>query len=385
MSRAAQEGRFTGGIVPFGYRVEGAKEKAHLVPDEEPFWGETSAAELVRQIYAWLCSGKSCYWIADHLNDLSVPTAYVKDGRLLKDSRGRRTKATQGKWRPGRIRSLVVNPVYKGELAYGRRSKRQREVIVAPVASLVPADVWETAQKALTANRILRRRAKYINVLRSVVVCGTCGLNYSAAAGRGDVVWLRCNGQITHRGKIQGRCPSKSIKLGDLRPIVLADIEGFLRDPGPILDELAAAQVETAAAMGEAERLALEAAIASAPKQRKLILERLRLGKITEAECDEQLDEIARSEEQQRRRLAELTPVERDDEPDLDLLTEIRQLLDAGLDDVRWQEIVHHLVRRIVVHTEYVGGKKRARIVVDYRFPGVAATSTGKGSWRRRA
>src|SRR5581483_5253428 len=118
MERAAREGRYCGGIVPFGFRVEGKKQTARLVPDEEPFWGETSAAELVRQMYAWLLEGRSCYWIADHLNAVAVPTHYVRDGRLLRDSQGRRTRATQGKWRPGRIRNLVVNPVYKGELRY---------------------------------------------------------------------------------------------------------------------------------------------------------------------------------------------------------------------------------------------------------------------------
>jgi len=389
MTRAAREGRYTGGIVPFGFIVDGAKQSARLAPDERPFWGETSAAELVRQMYAWLLEGRSCYWIADHLNDLGVPTHYTRDGRLLKDSQGRRTKRTQGVWRPGRVRNLVVNPVYKGELTYGRRAKNRREVIVAQVPPLVPEDVWDLAQQTLQQNRIIRRRAESrVNVLRSVVICAICGLHYSATAGRDDIVWLRDNGQIAHRGKIQGRCPSKSIKLSDIAPVVLADIETFLRDPGEIIDELRNTRDETSgAATAEAERIAIEGRLATVPQQRKAILGRLRNGKISEAECDDELDDIARLEEKLRRRLAELMPApEPDDAVDADLLAEIRRRLDAGLDDLLWQEVVQHLVRSIVVHTETDGtGKKSARIVVSYRFPAVAPTDTGRGSSPRRA
>jgi hypothetical protein len=220
-----------------------------------------------------------------------------------------------------------------------------------------------------------------------VIVCGTCGLKYSAAAGRGGTVWLRCNGQITHRGKIHGRCPSKSIKLSDLAPLVQADIERFLRNPGDdLIDDLAEAEsLSSAAAALEAERIGLESAIASAPKQRKQIMDLMRRGTISDGECAEQLDDIARTEEQQRRRLAELLPAESPDEPDADLLQEITQRIDAGFDDLLWQEIVQHLVRRIVVQSKGKGRAKRARIVIEYRFPGVDATDRGTGSSQPRA
>jgi hypothetical protein len=62
-----------------------------------------------------------------------VPTHYARDGR------GVRGAVTQGQWRAGRIRNLVVNPVYKGSLTYGRRidqrsprtAKRGHEIITA--------------------------------------------------------------------------------------------------------------------------------------------------------------------------------------------------------------------------------------------------------------
>src|SRR5262249_51731413 len=46
MERAAREGRYCGGIVPLGYRVEGKKQYAHLVPSDLPIYHEWTEADL---------------------------------------------------------------------------------------------------------------------------------------------------------------------------------------------------------------------------------------------------------------------------------------------------------------------------------------------------
>ncbi len=128
MNRAAKEGRYTGGIVPLGYSVSGDRGFRRLVPDDSPMWAGLSAADVVRRIYDHLAvDGWSCVRIATEFNSLGVPTSYRRDGR------GVRGKRTQGLWRSGRIRNLVVNPVYRGVLQYGRRSTKPngREVISA--------------------------------------------------------------------------------------------------------------------------------------------------------------------------------------------------------------------------------------------------------------
>jgi len=61
MNRAARDGRYTGGIVPLGYRVEGRKQHAHLVPNDEIIWVDWTSAGLVTRIYHWLAiDGWSC-------------------------------------------------------------------------------------------------------------------------------------------------------------------------------------------------------------------------------------------------------------------------------------------------------------------------------------
>jgi hypothetical protein len=225
--------------------------------------------------------------------------------------------------------------VYEGLLSYGRRSKYQRDVIVAQVPALVSVEVWDAAQRALTENRIIRQCDEGVHLLRSLIHCGICDLTYSWTKGRG-VVWYRCNGQVTHRGKIEGRCRAKSIRGDFLEPLVWSDVEAFLRDPGRLLDELAAQQCDNGvAAAREAERLLVEKALAEIPNQRDRVLEAFRRGHCTPEQLDEQMEAVRREEDAHRRRLSELVPVEphaAEVVPE-DLLRELRQRLNAGLTD----------------------------------------------------
>jgi site-specific DNA recombinase len=388
MARAAREGRYCGGIVPMGYKVEGHKQSARLVASDAPIWRGWTEADLVRNMYDWLVEGWSCRRIADHLNALGVPTSYVKDNRLVAKRRGERKQQTQGRWRPGRIRNLIVNPVYKGEYHYGRRStKANREVIVALVPALVTPEIWEAAQETLARNRVIAKHGSRVHLLRSVMRCNLCGLTFSGTMGR-NVGWYRCNGQIVYRGKFEGRCRSKSIRSDWLEPLVWRDVERFLREPGDIIDELVAERSDTSgAAVLEAERVGIEQALTEIPAQHDRVLEAFRRGHMTPADLDRQMEAVANEEKALRIRHAELTPSEpyTEDMLDADLLQEIRQRLDEGVHDVKKRDIISLLVQRIDVNTEDVGGRKRATIVIHYRFPAVVGFSRDRGSWRRRA
>ncbi len=66
MNEAARQGRYCGGIVAYGYRVEGHKNTSHLVPAEEvPAGSLMSEAAVVRHIYQRLAAdGWSCRRVA---------------------------------------------------------------------------------------------------------------------------------------------------------------------------------------------------------------------------------------------------------------------------------------------------------------------------------
>lgn len=384
MARAAREGRYCGGIVPIGYKVEGVKKDARLVISDVTMWGDWTESEVVRQLYRWLLEGWSAPRIADELNRLGVPTVYQKDDRLVR--RGERKHRTDCIWRPGRVLSIVKNPVYKGEYAYGRRSKKLSEPIVAPIPAIVSTEVWEMAQQALSKNRIIPKNTERRYLLRSVMRCGLCGLTYGAMWSKGEL-WYRCGGQTRYRANSGKRCPAVYLRASRLEPQVWEDVAGFLRSPGTILDELNSENnAGSAAALREAEREIAERGLAGISAQRDRVLDFLRRGIMTPHECEQQMAAVVADEEAYRATIAELAPTESlEDEPDIDLIDALRSRLDGGLDEAMRQEVVSILVRGIRINTEFVDGRKRGTVVVEYRFPAVVDTGTGTDSARRPA
>src|ERR1043165_1292379 len=113
ITRAAETGAWLGGIVPFGYRKIGEKRTGQLVVSEDTIPGlAMSEADVIREVFRMASDEKkSCRVIADRLNALCVPCAYVRDDRLTTVG-GKRKERTSGVWRPGRIRSLLTSKTY---------------------------------------------------------------------------------------------------------------------------------------------------------------------------------------------------------------------------------------------------------------------------------
>ena len=376
MNRAAREGRYTGGIVPLGYTVSGDRGFRRLVPDDSPMWAGLSAADVVRRIYDHLASdGWTCPRIATEFNSLGIPTSYRRDRRGV---RGRRT---QGLWRSGHIRNLVVNPVYRGVLQYGRRSTKPngREVISASVSPLVSEDVWNAALSTLKRNRALPRNSCHAYLLRSLIRCAVCGLAFCGTWTRGPR--YRCNGSMAHRGPFQGKCIGASIKGEHLEDVVWSDVSRFLTNPNDLVDELLADDSDAENhAIAEAERDSLLANRSAAQDRRKRAIDLYTRAKLS----DDEFDAIAAEVEQELRvlddRLDDLESDEdfADDALSEDVLAEIRERLTGDLSDSERREIVQLLVRRITVHTTLTDrGRKQVRVVIDYRFPRVGEARTG--------
>ncbi|HET7056992.1 MAG TPA: recombinase family protein, partial [Thermomicrobiales bacterium] len=178
IARAIGEGRYVGGIVPFGYRVVGEKAKARLEPHTAHLRSDQSAADIVIQMYRWVgLEGWSCRRVAGTLNLHSVPTRYVRDGRSVK--RGERRERTQGIWRDGRVSNLLVSPIYRGESTFGKRSeKRDRSVLRGSVEPLVSQELWQAAQETLARNRVCAKNTRRTDLRRGNLHCAECGLSY---------------------------------------------------------------------------------------------------------------------------------------------------------------------------------------------------------------
>lgn len=383
MERAARAGRYAGGIVAYGYMVESKKPNARLVPSTRVVLGDLTEAQAVQRIYRRIgIDGWSCRRVAaDELQAMGIPTSYEKDGR------GVRGKRTQGIWTAGRVRNMVVQPIYKGQLLYGRRSKHPREIISAQIEPLVSEELWNAAQATLAANRIMSKNLKHSYLLKGVIRCGNCGLHYCGSWTR-DQSRYRCDGGLNSRRPDAPPCSSLSFYGAKLEQIVWSDMERWLRDPDDsLLQELVPERHnDAAAAQIDAEKVTLEAALAQKRLERDRLLDAYQAGAVPLRDLKPRLDQNVREQEAIEERLHALEPQEEPEEPaiDQDLLAEVRQRL-GELDDEQKQKIVA-LLAGIVVTTEVAeDGSKKATAVVTYKFPEVVTLCRDRGSWRRRA
>jgi len=308
--RLARDGVWLGGIVPYGYRVEGKDKDARLVVSEEPLPGiNMTEADVVRSIFRQLADDrKSCPEIADLLNGLGVPPAYAK-GRS--QTLERETETGDSRHLASRPHpSLANNTTYMGLHRYGKRSKRRAEPIERQVPQIVDVENMGTRPEDTENNRIIARNPQNRQyLLRGLIKCGVCGLTYTGVGWRGTGDEMRtyynCNGRQAYRG-IYGskdtKCPSKAIS-GDIEDQVWSDIVEFGRNPGAILEELAQAQQRKTVDRDRlnAETNRLERAIQHKTTERDQVIGWARRLKISEADMDGQLGQIQLEEAELKR------------------------------------------------------------------------------------
>lgn len=338
--RLAHEGQWLGGIVPYGYRVEGVKRSARLVPAEEPIPGRSdnlSEAGIIRLIFALIVEdGWTSQRIADHLNALGIPPAYARDGRdtIEREAtalRGKRTLRVQGIWRSGRIVNMLHNTTYYGVHQYGKRStsdqnKQPRPMVSRSVPALVDEVTWKRAQERLHEHQIITPKSKkYTYLLRGLISCGCCGLSYNGIAMNGrwlntrqtekmragdttytrgqPVIYYRCNGANQFRGiygKQGQRCPSKAINGERLEADIWRDVEHYIRHPDEVIEQLAMQLNDRDQRADQLRDVVadLQMAAASKKEERHTILTLFRRGRIDEPTLDEHLDRIKIEEDE---------------------------------------------------------------------------------------
>jgi site-specific DNA recombinase len=394
----ARTGQWLGGIVPYGYQVEGFRSTARLVVSETqiPNVG-MSEADVVRLIYRRLSQDdRSCIQIADELNALGIPPAYVKDGRLV----GKRKANTAGIWRPSRIRNLVVNPMYKGVHQYGRRSRKPRQVIERPGAAIVSPEVWQKAQETLIRKRLNASRNSHTRyLLRGLIKCGICGLTYVGTnyhSGNGSCRYYICNGKMAYRGPYQGKCPSKNVKADLIEHAVWAEIERMLLTPNEVMEKIVREQGEHHRESDTAgtDRATLERSLAAKDTERERILDLYRRELITLDDLSRQLEKITQEESYIRSRLGELDremSAREVQEHRLktvhDVLTDLRSVMNNGLTWEVKRQIVELLVLEVRANTVGQGQDKQLEVQVTFAFDRDAQTAnyTPRDSSQQRA
>lgn len=158
----AQDGAFSGGPVPFGWRII----------DGSPVIEESEAAEIRNAVQGFL-AGRSIGFIVKDLNNRGIPTR-----------RGQ-------KWTSTAVRNTLLRPTNAGLSAY------HGEIMGA---SIFPAIITEDEWRAVSAivrnpSRLTHNGSRVKHLLAGLIRCGKCGepmKTSSRSSPRGQVYYYKC-------------------------------------------------------------------------------------------------------------------------------------------------------------------------------------------------
>ena len=219
--RVAGEGKWAGGPPPLGYYVD--KLSHFLTVDEEPIpeFPELSEAALMRQMFTFVTMADgSAYSLQDWLNERQIPTPLRCNAPRRKNGQLATTS-----WRHSTVLALLKNPVYKGELVYG---KGTAHAIIRKCAPIVTPELWEHVQVVLAANDKRTDHATkdpYVfNGLMHCASCGHayCGITQKRKSGK-QYRYASCVNRVT-KPKTGLRCSSPYVKLDEVERSVWSDL-----------------------------------------------------------------------------------------------------------------------------------------------------------------
>lgn len=285
--RAAKEGRWSGGKVPFGLRLETVritgrvKTVKRLVPDEE-------TAPIVLEIFTFYAGGASQERIASALNARGI------------------SHPTGDNWKQSTLSYILRNPAYKGEGAWRRRYEAKNgkgtkskynsspELIIRyedyQVPAIVPKELWERCAQLRDENmRLASRNSRRLYLLRGLVRCGLCdrsmtGVSYGHGHNGQRYTYYRCTSRADARVE---NCALRDVRAEELESVVWSGVAAFAASPGKVVSKLRAA-MSANVSEGKVAR-DVEKLLAVKGRERERVITWARQGRITEEELDAQL------------------------------------------------------------------------------------------------
>lgn len=169
-----ESGQYVSGNAPFGY--EKAPDDRHMLVICE------DEAAVVREIFSLALQGVTSSQTAKKLNLEHVPTPI--EFKIRKGKTSRKPKGGKFYWNNSVICSILRNPVYVGDVEYGKTEKEQvggRNVLKARAewkiirnhhAPIIAREDFEEVQKSRGKSRRKRQKSRHPLVGRAV--CGCC-------------------------------------------------------------------------------------------------------------------------------------------------------------------------------------------------------------------
>lgn len=180
-----EQGSYTGGIAPYGYRAEWVGDKKCLFPEDV-------TSDIVKKIFELFLSGKNMKEITVWLYEQRVvkPSEYHKTGHVYCE-KGENLK----QWSSASVKMLLTNPVYIGCLVQGRtcgkdyrmRSRHDidsgdwsvkehtHEPLVSEEIFFQAAEKFEKYSKCCNRNGYSKTIPLDADIYKDVLFCGDCG------------------------------------------------------------------------------------------------------------------------------------------------------------------------------------------------------------------
>lgn len=238
---AQEQGKFTSGRAPYGYRIDPA-DKQHLVVDEE-------TAPIVRQLFELLAEGNTVHGVAMIMNERGIPSP----GRLLYE-RGIATtdKFKNSRWYMPTIRRMLSDEIYLGWMVSGRyrstyqttgqkgMKKHPREEWIITKGThepIVTEELFNRVQEYFVKTKeaygqtsLYNSKSKKGSIFTSHLRCGECGKGMYLRLKKGSngekKGWYYCP---MHENYNSSYCTKKAMKQEDLESVVLKIIRSQIQ------------------------------------------------------------------------------------------------------------------------------------------------------------
>ncbi len=207
MRSRAEEGKWNGGICPYGYYSEDKKLKIN-----------TEEAKIIKDIYSLYLEHRSIRRIVHNFNASGIKT---RKNEL---------------WSPTSIRRILTNPFYHGIVTYSKRSRtysgelrKSKKSIFSngKHPSIISKELFDNVQATISqqTKEAPKANAKYL--LTGLVYCGICNSRmHGMVHHKPNTVhsYYRCSGYLQ---KGIAKCSGNAIRVGDLEKSIIEKLKNF--------------------------------------------------------------------------------------------------------------------------------------------------------------
>lgn len=349
-----EQNRYLGGV-PFGYRrTDGST--LEIVEDE---------AAIVREIFTSYAKGRSPRAIAVELNRRGIPTK------------------ENARWEAAGVRRFLHRETYAGRMRFGQQKKSAHKksppVVFNEVAvpAIIDADTWRLVQARLVeASNLTNRRARRQYLLTGLIRCAICQRRCTGHTKvaypphKREYRYYQCLSRFTDKYEWcrAGVCPADQLEQA-----VWGQVEGFIRNPKPVLRQLEERMgvVTTDQFNMAREQARIERSRNATTAERNKLVGAIAKGILSDTEAADQIEQIRlrlAALDKEEDRLAQSADTEATNKAKLGEVEAMLRALAASMDDIDF-EGRRHIVRRLV--KEIVLGRDeedQPHAVITYAF-----------------